>query len=69
MRLRQSSEAETSSVTLSSRCCEAQTSSVTHPEGPSKHWLALGAAGTPTAAAHQFDPFQGTIGRARPAGA
>eukprot|EP01047_Picozoa_sp_COSAG01_P033637 COSAG01_NODE_2484_length_7600_cov_2.596587_8_plen_164_part_00 len=26
-----------------------------------------GAAGTPTAAAHQFEPFQGTIGRARPA--
>jgi hypothetical protein len=38
MRLRQSSEAETSSVTLSSRCCEAQTSSVTHTEGPSKHY-------------------------------
>ena len=27
------------------------------------------AVGTPTAAAHQFAPFQGTIGRARPAGA
>jgi hypothetical protein len=41
---------------------EAQTSSVTHSEPPSTHWLAraCGAAGTPTAAAHQFDPLQGT---------